>query len=60
MTPTRCLTSSSEMAEGLDKRCDRSHRHQHLVGGRAAAAAFYPLPLVRAILRGIRATADAE
>ena len=60
MKPTRFLTSSSEMAEGLDKRCDRSHRHQHLVGGRAAAAAFYPLPLVRAILRGIRATADAE
>ena len=26
----------------------------------AAAAAFYPLPLARAILRGIRATADAE
>ena len=28
--------------------------HQHLVGGRCAAAAFYPLPLLRAILRGIR------
>ena len=48
------------MAEGLDTRCDRSHRHQHLAGGRAAAAAFYPLPLVRAKLQEIRATADAE
>ena len=48
------------MTEGLDKRCDRSYRHQHLVGGRAAAAAFYPLSLVCAILRGIRSTADAE
>ena len=36
------------------------HRHQHLVGGQAAAATFYPLPLVRAILQAIRATADAE
>ena len=36
------------------------HEHQHLVGGRCAAAAFYPLPLVRAILRGIRDTAIFE
>ena len=37
-----------------------SHVHQHLVGGRCAAATFYPLPLVRAILKGIRDTALAE
>ena len=41
-----------------DRRCDRSHKHQHLEGGRAAEAAFYPLPLIRAILRGIQATSD--
>ena len=34
--------------------------HQHLEGGRAAAAAFYPQGLIKAILRGIRDTADAE
>ena len=38
----------------------RSHRHQHLVGGRVAEAAFHPLRLVRAIPKGMRATADAE
>ena len=48
------------MIECLDKRCDRSHRHQHLSGGRAAEAAFYPLPLIRAILKGMRDTADSE
>ena len=30
------------------------------MGGRAAAAAFYPLDLVTEILRGMRDTADAE
>ena len=60
MKPTKFMTSSQEMVLALDRRCDRSHEHQHLVGGRAAAAAFYPLPLVRAILKGIRDTADAK
>ena len=60
MKPTKFMTSSQVMAEGLDRRCDRSHKHQHLEGGRAAEAAFYPLPLIRAILKGIRATSDLE
>ena len=60
MKPTMFMTSSQAMAECLDRKCDRSHVHQHLEGGRAAEAAFYPLALIRAILRGIRATADAE
>ena len=30
------------------------------MGGRAAAAAYYPLGLITAILRGMRNTADAE
>ena len=30
------------------------------MAGRAAGAAFYPVALVEAILRGIRDTADAE
>ena len=60
MKPTRFLTSSQSMAECLDRRCDRSHKHQHLAGGRAAEAAFYPLPLIRAILKGMRKTSDFE
>jgi len=60
MKPTRFMTTSQAMADCLDRRCDRSHKHQHLAGGRAAEAAFYPLPLIQAILKGIRATADSE
>ena len=44
------------MAEVLQKRCDRQHEHQALVGGRCAAAAFYALGLIRAIIKGIRKT----
>ena len=33
--------------------------HQHLVGGRAANAAFYPPELITKILRGMRDTAGA-
>ena len=40
--------------------CSRDHKHQTLEGGRPAEAAFYPLPLLRAILEGMSATAEAE
>ena len=60
LKPTRFMTSSPQMAAQLSKRCKRDHVHQQLVGGRAAEAAFYPLPLIRAILQGMRDTADAE
>ena len=58
--PTRFLTSSHAMVNQLSKKCKGDHAHQHLVGGRCAAAAFYPLPLVRAILRGMTDTAIIE
>ena len=48
------------MVDVLSKRCSKTHEHQHLMGGRAAAAAYYPLGLITAILRGMRSTADAE
>ena len=60
MKPTRFISSSIHMISQLDRRCDRSHTHQHLTGGRCAEAAFYPLPLIRAILKGIRATHVAD
>ena len=57
--PTRWMCNSIFMIDALNTRCDGSHSHQHLVGGRAAAAAFYPPDLLRAILRGIAMTRDA-
>ena len=47
------------MLKRLSTRCDGSHSHQHLIGGRAAAAAYYPPKLISQILRGMRDTADA-
>ena len=37
--PTKWASSSPHMLKRLSTRCDKSHPHQHLVGGRAAAAA---------------------
>ena len=34
-------------------RCDKTHSHQPLTGGRCADAALYPAKLVHAILRGM-------
>ena len=58
LKPTRFMTSSPQMAARLSRRCDRSHRHQQLVGGRCANAAFYPLGLIRQIFLGMRDTRD--
>ena len=57
---TRFMTSSRQMAAHLQVRCDKGHLHQHLVGGRCAEAAYYPLRLIQAILQGIGDTKDAE
>ena len=56
---TKFITSSIHMAEQLQTRCDRSHVHRQLVGGRCKEAAYYPLELIRAILQGIKDTAMA-
>ena len=53
MKRTRFMTNSFPMTLRLNRVCDESHAHQQLVGGRCAQAAFYPLPLVKAILLGI-------
>ena len=58
--PTKWASSSPQMLARLSKRCAGDHEHQHLMGGRAAQAAFYPPPLVTNILRGMRDTADSE
>ena len=59
MKPTRFMTNSIHMQLQLSKRCDHSHKHQQLIGGRCADAAFYPLGLVKAILTGIQNTSHA-
>ena len=59
MKPTKFMSNSPQMLQQLCKRCDHSHKHQHLVGGRCADAACYPLPLIRAILNGIEDTTKA-
>ena len=60
MKPTRFMTNSIHMQAKLSTRCDRSHKHQQLVGGRCAEAAFYPLGLIKAILSGMQATTQAD
>ena len=56
--PTRWMSSSERMISRLSRRCSGTHTHQHLVGGRAAAAAFYPNDLMLEILRGMRDEAE--
>ena len=58
--PTKWASTSPQMLARLSARCPGDHVHQHLIGGRAADAAFYPPELVTNILRGMRDTADAE
>ena len=45
--PTKFMTSAGPLSQMLRKRCDKSHIHQPRVSGRCAAAAFYPLTLIR-------------
>ena len=56
LKPTKFMTKAMPMARLLQRRCPRKHVHQPLVSGRCAAAAFYPLKLVRALIKGIADT----
>jgi len=47
------LTNSWWIALELARRCDGSHEHIHLMGGRAAQTAKYPPELCRAVCRGL-------
>ena len=51
--PTRFVSNSWCVLQELSTRCDRSHVHQQLMGGRAAGAAEYPDELCNAFCRGI-------
>jgi len=52
--PTMLVTNCFPLVKMLHKRCPGDHRHQPLIGGRAAAAAQYTPSFVRAILQGLR------
>ena len=48
--PTRWLTNSPWLAEGLERHCPGTHTHEHLLGGRAKGAQVYPPQLCKAIV----------
>ena len=52
--PTCFITNSPHIAQELRRRCSGDHEHDHLLGGKAAAAAIYPPGLCKAIVRGLK------
>ena len=58
--PTGFLSSSRFIAAELNRYCDGSHDHVHLVAGKAAAAQVYPPELCKAMLRGTRKQKQAD
>ena len=50
---TKFMTNCESIGRELSVKCDGSHDHQPLVGGRAAGAARYPPGLCKAICRGL-------
>ena len=52
MKPEQFMSNSWCVLQELSVRCDKSHRHQPLMGGRAAKAAEHPDDLCKAICRG--------
>ena len=58
--PTGFLSSSRFIAAELNRYCDGSHDHVHLVAGKAAAAQVYPPDLCKAMLRGTRKQKQAD
>ena len=51
--PTQFMSNSWYVLKELGIRCDKSHEHQHLMGGRASKAAEYAFGLCDAICRGM-------
>ena len=51
--PTGFMTSSHCVLEELSRKCQGSHAHIPLVGGRAAGAAIYPKKLCEAVARAV-------
>ena len=51
--PTKFVSNSWCIIQELSVRCDKTHEHQHLIGGRGAKAAEYPDDVCKAICRGL-------
>ena len=51
--PIRFVSNSWSVLQELSTRCDKTHEHQQLMGGRAARAAEYPDELCEVFCRGI-------
>ena len=47
------MTNSEEIGRELNRKCNHKHAHQHLMDGRASAAARYPEGLCRVICCGL-------
>ena len=52
--PTMWITNSWYIARELQRRCNGNHRHEALMGGKAALAQVYPERLCKAIVRGLK------
>jgi len=50
---TRFMITSHEIAGELRRKCRGEHKHEHLMGKKAAEAAQYPEGLCKAICRGL-------
>ena len=51
--PTQFMSNGWCILSELSRRCDKSHAHQPLMGGRASKAQEYTVQLCRAICRGL-------
>ena len=60
MQPTRFMSNSPHMLMHLGRRCEKSHKHHPLEGGRRVDAAFCTLPLIQATLRWMHDTTKAD
>lgn len=58
--PAWLALTSAAILKTLFTKSFKNHEHQHLVGCRAAAAAFYPRQVVKEIIRCLRDTIDME
>ena len=64
--PTGWMTNSPKIAKALSRRCtnelgtEKWHRHVLLMGGKAKACQVYPMKLVKAILKGLKAQLRAD
>ena len=57
---TRVMTNDPGIAAPLnDVRRERGHRRVHLISGRPAAAAIYPVEFCKCLLRGLHVTRES-